>query len=473
MKELIRQRRIYIVKRTPVCSYRRVYFMKIKVDILRHLIEETNFDEKFEWAEKLEITQAKLNSIVYSGEVASQIELFDLCKFFGVTPTDLEERERTQVDFRQREADGNFIDVVNNEITPIRPFSVLEVFAGAGGLMLGLEEAGLETAAALEIDKHACNTLRANRPELNVIEGDIADIVKDGIRNYVDGEIDVLSGGYPCQAFSFAGKKLGLKDARGTMFYWYAQLLNELRPKMFLAENVRGLVSHEKGETLQGMIDVFDDLGYNVTWKVLKATNYNVAQKRERIFIIGVRKDFANVQFQFPAPRDHIPVLRDVLQNVPDSPGQKYPPRKKEIMDMVPPGGYWRDLPDEIQREYMGGSYFLGGGKTGIARRISWDEPSLTLTTSPAMKQTERCHPDETRPFTTREYARIQSFPDSWHFEGSMNQVYKQVGNAVPVELARHVGLAMVSTLNQIVGPNLTEYGDNENRRLVEQMALF
>lgn len=446
--------------------------MRIRADVLRKLVEEIDFEKKRDWAEKSGITEERLNQIVIKECVSSSEELYSLCSFLGVTPTDLGIRGNQQVNFREREADDNFLDVVNTLIKPVRPFKVLEVFAGAGGLMLGMEKAGFETAAALEIDRHACATLRTNRPDLNVIEGDIADIAKEGIRNYIDEEIDVLSGGYPCQAFSFAGKKLGLKDARGTMFYWYAQLLSQLRPKMFLAENVRGLVSHEQGKTLQGMIDVFDDLGYEVKWKVLNAKNYDVAQKRERIFIIGIRKDY-NVKFRFPHPREHIPVLRDILQNVPPSPGREYPPRKKEIMEMIPPGGCWRNLPDEIQREYMKGSYFLGGGKTGMARRISWDEPCLTLTTSPDMKQTERCHPEETRPFTVREYARIQSFPDDWVFEGSMTQQYKQIGNAVPINLSYHVGLAMINTLNQIMEPNIYIDERDNKEKIYEQMDIF
>jgi DNA (cytosine-5)-methyltransferase 1 len=118
------------------------------------------------------------------------------------------------------------------------------------------------------------------------------------------------------------------------------------------------------------------------------------------------------------------------------------------VMDLVPPGGYWRDLPLAIQKEYMMKSFYLGGGKTGMARRISWDEPCLTLTTSPAQKQTERCHPDESRPFTTREYARIQTFPDTWEFQGSIGQIYRQIGNAVPVNLAYAVAEELVKSLN-------------------------
>ena len=137
------------------------------------------------------------------------------------------------------------------------------------------------------------------------------------------------------------------------------------------------------------------------------------------------------------------------MKDVPKSIGEKYPEKKKKVLELVPPGGYWRDLPENIAKEYMGKSYYSGGGRTGMARRISWNEPCLTLTCSPAQKQTERCHPDETRPFTVREYARIQSFPDKWEFMGSMGQQYKQIGNAVPVEMAKAIGLSIIDLLNK------------------------
>jgi DNA (cytosine-5)-methyltransferase 1 len=149
----------------------------------------------------------------------------------------------------------------------------------------------------------------------------------------------------------------------------------------------------------------------------------------------------------FPKEKDYTVSMREALTDVPASVGQQYPARKKEIMDIVPPGGYWRDLPIELQIEYMAGSFFLGGGKTGMARRLSWDEPSLTLTCSPAQKQTERCHPAETRPLNVREYARVQTFPDDWAFQGSVNSQYKQIGNAVPVNLGFHVGRCLIAML--------------------------
>ena len=328
----------------------------------------------------------------------------------------------------------------------------IELFAGAGGLALGLEQAGFEEIALVEIDHIACETLRINRPKWNVLEEDVVEFSKRDLLkefNLKKGELDLVSGGYPCQAFSYAGKKLGFDDIRGTMFYYYADFLRQLQPKMFIAENVKGLTTHDGGKTIQTMIDVFEELGYNVQWQVLNAWDYGVAEKRQRVVIIGIRKDLKDkVKFEYPTPHKYKPVLKDVLKNVPDSVGAKYPESKKRVFDLVPPGGYWKDLPEEVAKDYMKSCYYMGGGRTGIARRLSWDEPSLTLTCSPMMKQTDRCHPDESRPLTTREYARIQSFPDDWQFAGKMNDIYKQIGNAVPVNLAKCVGESIMCALD-------------------------
>ena len=343
-------------------------------------------------------------------------------------------------------------DTISNFVEPHHEYKVLELFAGAGGLAVGMEKAGLKCIALNEIDKFACATLRKNRPNWNVLEGDI----KDFDFSEYNSQVDVVTGGFPCQAFSYAGKKLGLADARGTLFYEFARVVKEVKPPICIGENVRGLLSHEKGKTLEGMISILDEIGYNVVpVQVLKAIHYNVPQKRERLILVGVRKDI-DLEYNYPTPNPKIYNLRDALKkgdlynsNVPESSGSKYPESKKAIMEMIPPKGYWRDLPIEIQKEYMGKSFYLGGGKTGMARRIGWDEPCLTLTCSPAQKQTERCHPDETRPFTVREYARIQTFPDDWEFEGSIAQQYKQIGNAVPVNLGKEVGYSLVKFLNE------------------------
>ena len=344
---------------------------------------------------------------------------------------------------------------------PLRNFNVVELFAGAGGLALGMEKAGIKCKMLNEIDHWACETLRTNRPHWNVIEQDVSQLDFSPFK----GKIDVVTGGFPCQSFSYAGKKLGLEDARGTLFYEFARAVQEIKPLIAIGENVRGLVSHEGGRTLAGMVSILNQIGYDVLPpRVLKAIHYQVPQKRERLFLVAIRRG-SGICFNYPKPFKEIYTVRDALKagrlyptDVPFSPGQSYPKRKKEILDMVPPGGYWRDLPVEIQKEYMLKSFYLGGGKTGMARRISWDEPCLTLTCSPAQKQTERCHPDETRPFTVREYARIQTFPDDWVFCGSVGTQYKQIGNAVPVNLAYHMGVELVRSLNEYHRTELCKY---------------
>ncbi len=342
---------------------------------------------------------------------------------------------------------------LGNYTKPTNDYSVLELFAGAGGLAIGLEKAGIKCVALNEIDKWACQTLRKNRPKWNVLEGDI----KEYDFSEYKGNVDIVTGGFPCQAFSYAGKKLGLNDARGTLFYEFARAVQEVQPAICIGENVRGLLSHENGKTLEGMVSILDEIGYNVVTpiQVLKAINYNVPQKRERLILVGIRKDI-DMDYSYPKPYSQIYNLEDVLKkgklyktDVPKSDGDKYPEHKKKVLDLVPPGGYWRDLPIHLQKEYMQKSFYLGGGKTGMARRIAWDEPCLTLTCSPAQKQTERCHPEETRPFTVREYARIQTFPDNWEFEGSISQQYKQIGNAVPVNLAKEIGYSIIQFLNK------------------------
>lgn len=361
--------------------------------------------------------------------------------------------------YRRNEVESLFADffkteteeTVSNFVEPDNDYRVLELFAGAGGLAIGLEKAGLKCVALNEIDKHACETLRINRPHWKVLEGDIKNYDFSEYHN----QIDVITGGFPCQAFSYAGKRLGFEDARGTLFYEFARVVKEVNPPICIGENVKGLLSHDNGKTLQGMISILDEIGYNVVpVEVLKAINYKVPQKRERLILVGIRKDIS-VKYEYPKPYKKIYNLKEALKkgelfdtDVPQSVGAKYPESKKNVLDLVPPKGYWRDLPIEIQKEFMGASFYLGGGKTGMARRIGWDEPCLTLTCSPAQKQTERCHPDETRPFTVREYARIQTFPDDWKFAGPMAQQYKQIGNAVPVNLGREVGYSIIKFLN-------------------------
>lgn len=329
--------------------------------------------------------------------------------------------------------------------------TTIELFAGAGGLALGLERAGFETLGLVEFDKNACDTLRKNRPNWNVICDDIANISDLDLEKYFNikrGELDLLSGGAPCQAFSYAGKRLGLEDARGTLFYHYAIFLEKLQPKMFLFENVKGLLTHDGGKTYNTILNIFEKAGYEIQKEVLNAWDYGVAQKRERLITIGIRSNLKEkLHYEFPKRHDYKPVLRDVLQDVPESIRSPYGKNKRKIFELVPAGGYWRDIDPTIAKAYMKSCWGMGGGRTGILRRMSMDEPSLTVLTSPSQKQTERCHPLEARPFTVRENARCQSFPDDWEFCGNAGAQYKQVGNAVPVNLAYEVAAKIYETL--------------------------
>lgn len=365
-------------------------------------------------------------------------------------------------------------------VTPVRQFNSIELFAGGGGLALGMSLAGFHHVLLNEFDTAACKTLKTNKPEWNVIEGDVRHIDFTPLR----GKIDFLSGGFPCQAFSYAGKGAGFNDTRGTLFFELARAVKEIQPKVFMGENVKGLISHENGRTFETIKNTIAELGYTlVEPRVLRAIMYQVPQKRERLILIAIRNDIAqNVEFHWPTPYHEVLTLRDALyksviyeNDVPVSEGAQYPEKKKRVLAMVPQGGDWRNLPEEVAKDYMGGSWLLGGGKTGMARRLSLDEPSLTLTCSPCQKQTERCHPLETRPLSVREYARIQTFPDNWVFQGSMSDKYKQIGNAVPVNLAWAVGRSLIRLFNDIqrIMPENTQNCTEAVREIMHKQSLL
>lgn len=365
-------------------------------------------------------------------------------------------------------------------VTPVRQFNSVELFAGGGGLALGMSLAGFHHVLLNEFETAACKTLKTNKPEWNVIEGDVRHIDFTPLR----GKIDFLSGGFPCQAFSYAGKGAGFNDTRGTLFFELARAVKEIQPKVFMGENVKGLISHENGRTFETIKNTIAELGYMlVEPRVLRAIMYQVPQKRERLILIAIRNDIAqNVEFHWPTPYHKVLTLRDALyksviydNDVPISEGAQYPEKKKRVLAMVPQGGDWRNLPEEVAKDYMGGSWLLGGGKTGMARRLSLDEPSLTLTCSPCQKQTERCHPLETRPLSIREYARIQTFPDNWVFQGSMSDKYKQIGNAVPVNLAWAVGRSLIRLFNDIqrIMPENTQNCTEAVREIMHKQSLL
>lgn len=446
--------------------------MKINKLAVLNKMSVYNIQTQAELAERLNINKTQLSAMLNSDFNPIKTNVYNMMKELNLTFEELTTEENVSYNETHMKQLSLFENIQDNldrfeyqlneyvDITNVvsnTSYTSLEAFAGAGGLALGLEMAGFNNKGAIEIDKDAVKTLKFNRPNWNIYDGDIYDLVDQEntlsnafFKNIKD--IDVFTGGFPCQSFSYAGKRQGFADTRGTLFYPYSELIDTIKPKMFIAENVKGLVNHDNGATLTTMIQVFKSIGYQVYWNVLNSWDYDVAQKRQRIFIVGIRKDLVQKEkynFKFPKPFEYKPVLKDALKNVPESQGMTYSEKKYKVLDLVPAGGCWVDLPQDIAKEYLGASWNSGGGKRGMARRISWDEPSLTLTTSPNQKQTERCHPEETRPFTVREYARIQSFPDEWTFKGTIGSQYKQIGNAVPVNLAKAIGLATVKYLSQ------------------------
>jgi len=315
----------------------------------------------------------------------------------------------------------------------------VEVCAGCGGLSSGFIKTGWNPLIINEVDGICCQTLRRNHPE-HAEKVRECGMEKLSLRGQ---EVDLLMGGVPCQAFSQAGERKGMEDPRGRLIFDFNRLLLECEPKAFLVENVRGLATHDRGRTLEKILELLSNRGrYRIKNKVLNAFDYGVPQKRERMIIVGTRSDI-NKEYEFPEPSPSKKVLRDVLPGAPPSEGIQYSEKKRRVMELVPEGGCWVDLPPGIKEEYMGNALKSGGGMRGFARRLSMDGPSLTLLTSPSQKQTDRCHPTETRPLTVREYARIQTFPDHYEFCGSVSQKYRQIGNAVPVEMARHLAMSL------------------------------
>ena len=326
-----------------------------------------------------------------------------------------------------------------------KQFTFIEVCSGAGGLSKGFIDSDFKALLLNDTDKYCIETLKMNHSNTNIIMGSMVDL---DLEKYKHKKVDVLMGGVPCQSFSQAGKRKGIKDDRGKLILHFIKMIDILNPNVFIIENVQGLVTHNQGNTLQMVINEIKKIGkYNINYKVLNANDYSVPQNRKRLIIVGTNSSINKI-FNFPKPHEYKPILKDVLENCPKSPGAIYKKEKYDIMKLVPEGGCWVNLPDKIAKEYMGKSYESGGGKRGILKRLDMKKPCLTLLTTPSQKQTERCHPKETRPLQTLEYARIQTFPDDYKFSGSINQIYKQIGNAVPVNLAKAIAEEVKNVLH-------------------------
>ena len=210
----------------------------------------------------------------------------------------------------------------------ISNYKAIELFAGAGGTALGFENAGIQHILLNEIDKDCVATLKHNFPKkTQVIHADVHDVDFSPWK----GKVDIVQAGFPCQAFSYAGKSMGFEDTRGTLFFEFARCVKETKPKIAVGENVKGLLKHDNGRTLTTMVNALTELGYKVKYKVLRAQYLDVPQKRERLIILAIRKDL-DIPFIFPEEKNYTVSLRAALKNCPKSIGQVYPKRKAEIL---------------------------------------------------------------------------------------------------------------------------------------------
>ena len=353
-----------------------------------------------------------------------------------------------------------------------RRHKFISLFSGAMGLDLGLESAGFESVCCLELDKWACATVKKNRPALPLIQDDIRNWNGPKILAHCGQkreDISLVVGGPPCPSFSTAGKRQAFNDPRGQVMFDFLRIVDEIRPPFFVMENVRGILSAAlehtplaerkskdasefgHGSVMRMLNDTFKKMGYTVTVELVNAANYGVPQKRERVVFLGSRDGF---QVTMPVPayaeggnffQARWRTLGDAVKGLNDAKPEyiQFSKSRLRFLELLTEGQNWRNLPPELMEEALGGAYDSSGGRVGFYRRLSFDEPSPTVPTSPGQKSTCLCHPTELRPLSVREYARIQQFPDDWVFVGGLAQKYRQIGNAVPVGLGNVIGLAV------------------------------
>ena len=346
-------------------------------------------------------------------------------------------------------------------------YNAVSLFSGAMGLDLGIEKAGFDIRVCVEMDKYAVDTIRRNR-NIPVIARDINNVSTEEILQMAGVEkedVTLVFGGPPCQAFSTAGRQRGMADFRGNVILQFIRVVREIRPQYFIMENVRGLLSARlnevpseyqeydsikdiKGSAFHFVTDQFKQLGYSISYALLNAANYGVPEKRERMVVIG----HLGERVPIPSPTHsqegthgtlQWTTLRSAIGDLEENSNLKYIElRKKSVpyLKILREGQNWRNLPPAMAKDALGKAYELSGGKTGFLRRLKFDEPSPTLVTSPTMPATLLCHPTKLRPLSIEEYARIQQFPDDWIFEGNIQTIYKQIGNAVPVGLGFAIG---------------------------------
>jgi len=309
--------------------------------------------------------------------------------------------------------------------------SVVEICAGAGGQSIGLEAAGFEHAAAVEIEPAACNTLRTNRPCWRVLEGDVRSVDGRQFRG-----IDLLAGGVPCPPFSIAGKQLGPDDERD-LFPEALRLVDEARPAAVMLENVRGLASETFREYRRWLLEQFSQMGYEPIWQVLNASDHGVPQLRPRFLLVAIKRAFAS-NFSWPQSEPITPTVGETIGDLMAS--RAWPGAER-----------WRLRASGIAPTIVGGSKKHGGPDLGPTRaRREWLKfgvDGLGLADLPPGPE----FPGQGLPrLTVRMVARLQGFPDTWEFAGSKTAAYRQVGNAFPPPVAAAVASAILGALTRV-----------------------
>ena len=318
----------------------------------------------------------------------------------------------------------------------------VSLFSGCLGLDFGLELSGIKTAVCVEKDENCRKTIAMNRPGIVLFE-DIFSVTGRQLKRAAGGHVDIVAGGPPCQSFSTIGKRGFTNDIRGKCLFEYIRLIKEIHPDYFIFENVRGILSATKDNKplVSIILEAFHNLGYSTVHGLLDSYNYGSVQKRQRVIILG---SMGNRALSMPIIKQKKKlVLRDVIYDLNE-------PRPVECtsfsstmegyLKKIPPGGNWKSLPAIEKNWIMRNVDLLDGGHTSFLRRLSFELPSPTLLTSPTQRATTLCHPQHTRPLSVPEYQRIQGFPDYWRLSGSVAQKYRQLGNAVPVQLSRAIG---------------------------------
>ena len=322
---------------------------------------------------------------------------------------------------------------------------VLSLFSGCGGLDLGFEQAGFEIPAANEFDSTIWKTYRFNHPHTKLLTEDIRKISNDEFPSDVDGII----GGPPCQSWSEAGAQRGINDPRGKLFFDYIRILESIKPKFFLAENVSGMLARRNSEAVAKFIESFENLGYRVTMNLINARDYGIPQDRKRVFFIGFRRDL-EIEFKLPSIHEKIATLRDSIWDL-----------QFNAIETLPNN---RHNPESVNsNEFFTGSFssiFMSRNRVR-----SWDEPAFTIQASGRQCQLHPSAPKMIfaakdrfrfaegflyRRLSIREIARLQTFPDEFKFfYENANDAYKMIGNAVPIQLAEEFARSILNFLRK------------------------